>query len=147
MNRRRKELIAQLPDLGLIAVLGVGYDGVDVASARAQGAQVTHTPGVLNDEVADLALAITVATARRLPRPIACSREAAGPPGHIRWPQGERRPPRHSGSWPYRYRGRAPCRGVRHGDSANHNRRPRPDVPYAYVGSLLVQLARSWTSS
>src|SRR5438552_10526685 len=47
-----KELIAQLPDLGLIAVLGVGYDGVDVAAARARGVQVTHTPNVLTDEVA-----------------------------------------------------------------------------------------------
>lgn len=59
-------LIAQLPDLELIAVFGVGYDGVDVAAARARGVQVTHTPDVLTDDVADLALALMLMTARQL---------------------------------------------------------------------------------
>ena len=40
-----RELIAQLPALEIISVMGVGYDGVDVAAAKARGVPVTHTPG------------------------------------------------------------------------------------------------------
>jgi hydroxypyruvate reductase len=47
--------------------MGVGYDGVDVAAAKARGVMVTHTPDVLNDEVADLALGLMLCAARQLP--------------------------------------------------------------------------------
>lgn len=60
-------LIQQLPALEIIAVMGVGYDGVDVAAAKAQGVVVTHTPDVLNDDVADLALGLMLSAARQLP--------------------------------------------------------------------------------
>ena len=60
-------LIAQLPALQIISVMGVGYDGVDVAAARARGVMVTHTPGVLNDDVADLAMGLLLSAARQLP--------------------------------------------------------------------------------
>ena len=62
------ELIAQLPALEIVSVMGVGYDGIDVAAAKAHGAVVTHTPGVLNDDVADLAIALMLAWARQVPR-------------------------------------------------------------------------------
>jgi lactate dehydrogenase-like 2-hydroxyacid dehydrogenase len=61
-------LIASLPALKIISVMGVGYDGIDVAAAKARGVMVTHTPGVLNDDVADLALALMLALARQIPR-------------------------------------------------------------------------------
>jgi len=61
-------LIAQLPALEIISVMGVGYDGIDVAAARARRVAVTHTPGVLNDDVADLAIALMLGWARQLPR-------------------------------------------------------------------------------
>jgi hydroxypyruvate reductase len=61
------ELIAQLPRLEIISVMGVGYDGIDVAAAKARGVVVTHTPGVLNDDVADLAILLMLAAARQLP--------------------------------------------------------------------------------
>jgi len=61
------ELIARLPGLEIISVMGVGYDGVDVAAAKARGVMVTHTPNVLNDDVADLALALMLAAARQIP--------------------------------------------------------------------------------
>jgi len=61
-----RELIAQLPKLEIVSVFGVGYDGVDVAAARERGVAVTHTPNVLNDEVADLAMALVLAVSRRL---------------------------------------------------------------------------------
>jgi hydroxypyruvate reductase len=60
-------LIEQLPALEIISVMGVGYDGVDVAAAIARGVPVTHTPGVLNDDVADLAIALMLCASRQLP--------------------------------------------------------------------------------
>ena len=60
-------LIAQLPKLELISIMGVGYDGVDVAAAKARGVMVTHTPDVLNDDVADLAIGLMLSAARQLP--------------------------------------------------------------------------------
>ena len=57
-------LMDQLPALRIISVMGVGYDGIDVAAAKARGVVVTHTPGVLNDDVADLALALMLTVAR-----------------------------------------------------------------------------------
>jgi lactate dehydrogenase-like 2-hydroxyacid dehydrogenase len=60
-------LIAQLPALEIISVFGVGYDGVDVAAAKARNVMVTHTPNVLNDDVADLAIGLMLSAARQLP--------------------------------------------------------------------------------
>lgn len=74
-----RELIAELPALELISVFGVGYDGVDVAAALERGVAVTHTPDVLTDEVADLALALMLAVARRLPQADRYVREGAWP--------------------------------------------------------------------
>lgn len=67
-SRIPAELMQQLPALEIIAVMGVGYDGVDVAAAQARGVAVTHTPGVLNDDVADLAMALMLSWARRVPQ-------------------------------------------------------------------------------
>jgi hydroxypyruvate reductase len=66
-SRVNAELIAQLPALEIISVMGVGYDGIDVAAAKARGVMVTHTPNVLNDDVADLAIGLMLSTARQLP--------------------------------------------------------------------------------
>ena len=62
------ELIAQLPALEVISVMGVGYDGIDVSAAKARGVVVTHTPDVLNDDVADLAIALMLGWARQIAR-------------------------------------------------------------------------------
>jgi lactate dehydrogenase-like 2-hydroxyacid dehydrogenase len=67
-SRVGADLIAQLPALEVISVMGVGYDGIDVAAAKAQGVVVTHTPDVLNDDVADLAIALMLAWARQIGR-------------------------------------------------------------------------------
>ena len=61
-------LIGQLPALEMISVFGVGYDGVDLAAARAKGIPVTNTPDVLTDDVADLGLALLLSIARRIPQ-------------------------------------------------------------------------------
>jgi len=61
------ELVARLPALEIVSVMGVGYDGIDVPACKAQGAVVTHTPDVLNDDVADLAIGLMLCAARQLP--------------------------------------------------------------------------------
>ena len=61
-----RELIASLPALEVIAVFGVGYDGVDVQAAAEHQVRVSHTPGVLTDDVADLALGLMLATSRQI---------------------------------------------------------------------------------
>lgn len=60
--------MAKLPNLKVIAHFGVGYDTVDVKAARERGIAVTNTPDVLTEEVADLALALILATIRRVPQ-------------------------------------------------------------------------------
>jgi glyoxylate reductase len=54
------------PNLRLVANYGVGYDDIDVAACAAHGGAVTNTPGVLNAATADLALALILATRRRV---------------------------------------------------------------------------------
>jgi hydroxypyruvate reductase len=61
-------LLAQLPAARVVSVFGVGYDGVDVPAAKAQGIPVTHTPDVLTDDVADLALGLVLSVARGIPQ-------------------------------------------------------------------------------
>lgn len=61
-------LMDSLPDLQLIALGTVGYDGVDLDHARRMGISVTNTPDVLTDDVADLAVALILAVHRKLPR-------------------------------------------------------------------------------
>jgi lactate dehydrogenase-like 2-hydroxyacid dehydrogenase len=61
-------LIRRLPNLQIVASFGVGYDHIDAAFAGERGVIVTHTPGVLDDEVADIAMALTIATVRELPQ-------------------------------------------------------------------------------
>jgi lactate dehydrogenase-like 2-hydroxyacid dehydrogenase len=60
------ELIDSLPQLRVISNYAVGVDNVDVEAATARGIPVGHTPGVLTDSTADLAVALMLAIARRL---------------------------------------------------------------------------------
>jgi lactate dehydrogenase-like 2-hydroxyacid dehydrogenase len=59
-------LIDKLTKLEIIGSGSVGYDGIAVDYARSKGIPVTNTPEVLNDDVADLAIALMITTARRL---------------------------------------------------------------------------------
>lgn len=55
------DFIDALPNLGLIACVSVGYDGVDVPRARARGVEVTHASYLNADDVADHAMGLTIA--------------------------------------------------------------------------------------
>lgn len=65
-----KEMIEAAPNLKMISNLAVGYNNVDVAYVREKRMILTNTPHVLNDATADLAFALLMATARRLPQNI-----------------------------------------------------------------------------
>jgi len=53
--------------LKVVANMAVGYNNVDVDACSKRGIPVTNTPGVLTDTTADLAFALLLAAARRLP--------------------------------------------------------------------------------
>jgi lactate dehydrogenase-like 2-hydroxyacid dehydrogenase len=134
-------LMSRLPRLELIAHLGVGYDKIDVAAAAARGIVVTNTPDVLNDEVADLAMGLMLATVRRLPQADA----------HLRAGHWAREPFPLTASLKNRVLGilglgrigmAIATRATPFGLSiAYHNRRPRSDTPFTYYPSVL-DLAR-----
>ncbi|MEM9734857.1 MAG: 2-hydroxyacid dehydrogenase [Pseudomonadota bacterium] len=60
------ELIDKLPALKLISSFGVGYDGVAADYAASNGIIATHTPDVLNDDVANTTIALILMTMRRM---------------------------------------------------------------------------------
>ena len=60
-------LMRQLPALEIVVCFGVGVDAIDLDYARSHGIAVTNTPDVLTDDVADMGLALLLATARRIP--------------------------------------------------------------------------------
>lgn len=61
-----RALIEALPRLEVISLFGVGTDSVDLAAARERHIPVTNTPGILTDEVADLAIGLMLASARQI---------------------------------------------------------------------------------
>jgi len=66
MDSVTAERIAGLPEsVGLIANIGVGTDNIDLPAAAARGLQVSNTP-VVTEDTADLAMALLLATCRRL---------------------------------------------------------------------------------
>lgn len=58
---------AGTPRLKMVATMAVGFNNIDVEAATRLGIAISNTPGVLSDTTADLAFALLMATARRLP--------------------------------------------------------------------------------
>ncbi len=75
------DLLAHLPQAKVVSVFGVGYDGVDVPAAIRHGIPVTHTPDVLTDDVADLAMGLVLSVGRTIPQADQFVRKGL-------WPQG-----------------------------------------------------------
>ena len=61
------EVIATAPELAAVCNFAVGYNNIDLAACSQAGVMATNTPGVLDDTTADLAWALLMASARRLP--------------------------------------------------------------------------------
>ena len=79
LDRIDVHVLARAPRLRLIANCAVGYDNVDVAAASSAGVAVTNTPGVLTESTAELAFALMLAAARRLPEGEAVVRSGKWP--------------------------------------------------------------------
>jgi lactate dehydrogenase-like 2-hydroxyacid dehydrogenase len=131
-------LIDALPALKIISVHAVGYDLTDVAHARSRGVVVTHTPDVLNDDVADLALLLVLGTLRRLPAMDAYVRAgrwaSEGPPPLSRRAAGLR-----YGLLGLGRIGRAIAERLAPlaGEIAYHTRRPVADASWRHVPDLV----------
>jgi glyoxylate reductase len=66
-DRITADLIARAgPDFKLIANFGNGVDNIDVDAAHKRGITVTNTPNVLNEDTADMTMALILAVPRRL---------------------------------------------------------------------------------
>ncbi len=136
-------LIEPLPNLEIISSFGVGYDAVDVVAAAARGVIVTNTPDVLNDDVADTALALLLAANRSLVTGDRYVR--AG-----RWLEGELPLATKTAGQTVGIVGlgrigkaiakRAEACGV---TIVYHGRRHQPDQPYRYYQSLTAMAADS----
>jgi lactate dehydrogenase-like 2-hydroxyacid dehydrogenase len=137
------DLVAELPALEIVSIMGVGYDGVDVAAAMARGVIVTHTPGVLDDDVADLAIALALNVARRIPhaeRYLRTGRWAAeGPPPLATKFSRARMGIVGMGRIGRAIAQRASAFGTRIAYTA---RRAKPELPYTFIDDI-VMLARA----
>jgi glyoxylate reductase len=69
-DRVDASLIEAAPRLRAISNFAVGYDNIDLEAATARGIRVGNTPDVLTEATADLAFALLLAAARRLPEAI-----------------------------------------------------------------------------
>lgn len=58
--------IYELGSLEIISCFGVGVDAIDFDRTRSQNIRVTNTPDVLNDAVADIAIALMLSTTRNI---------------------------------------------------------------------------------
>ena len=82
-SRVPADLLAHLSQTKVVSVFGVGYDGVDVPAAIRYGIPVTHTPDVLTDDVADLAMGLVLSVGRAIPQADQFVRQGLWPHGPI----------------------------------------------------------------
>lgn len=133
-------LMAALPNVSIICCYGSGYENVDLAAARRRSIVVTHSPGANAPEVADIAMALLLASTRRVSRAdrfiragLWASRTAPrfGPVAGL----GGRR----LGILGLGAIGMLVARRAEGFDLeiGYHNRRPRADAPWPYFDSLL----------
>ncbi|MET3794419.1 2-hydroxyacid dehydrogenase [Aquamicrobium terrae] len=130
--------IDTFPNLEIIANFGVGYDSVDAAHAGAKGIMVTNTPDVLTEEVADLTVALLLATLREVPKAEAWLRQGKWvSEGNYRFSPLSLRG-RHIGIFGLGRIGLAVAKRLEaFGVSiAYHNRRPAEGVAYSYHPTL-----------
>ena len=123
------DLIERLPGLGVIAVTGAGYDRIDMAAVRARGIQVCNAPTATHACVADMAMGLYLAVARRIVFNDRYVRDG-------KWPQGRpatthRASGRRLGIWGLGGIGREVARRAEafRMPIHYHNRRPVPGCP------------------
>jgi lactate dehydrogenase-like 2-hydroxyacid dehydrogenase len=134
-------LIAALPSLRVISSFGVGLDRIDVAAAAARGIPVGHTPDVLNDCVADLAMTLLLDVARNASAADRFVRRGDWP--RAKFPLGRRVSGQKLGIVGLGRIGRTIARRATgfEMDTRYHSRRPVQGVPWRHEPSL-IELAR-----
>jgi D-3-phosphoglycerate dehydrogenase len=80
-TRFTERVFAASPQLRLISIWGTGTDHVDLAAAQRHGVQIANTPGVSAPSIAEHALALLFAVARRIPEMDASTRRGEWPRG------------------------------------------------------------------
>jgi hydroxypyruvate reductase len=129
----------RLPNLGLICCYGSGYEGVDLAAAGKRGIQVTHSPGANAAAVADHALALLLAAARRIVMADQFVRDGCWS-GHsaARMPTVHGLTGRKIGVFGYGAIGRkiADRAAAFEAQVGYHSRSRKPDVPYQFFSTL-----------
>ena len=136
----RAARIDQLPALKAICSLGVGYDNIDVAHAQARGIQVSNTPDVLNDCVADLTWGLILSTMRDMGRAERFVREGKWENQLASLPLGRRVTGKRLGIVGLGRVGLAVAQRAAGFamDVRYHNRSPRTDVAWVYESDLLA---------
>lgn len=66
-RRINDNLLDHAPNLKVVSNVSVGYNNLDLDAMKKRGVIGTNTPGVLNETVADLAFALMLSSARRIP--------------------------------------------------------------------------------
>ena len=130
------EEMAALPRLELICSLGVGFENIDLAAARARGVRVTHGPGANATSVADHAMALLLGAARHLPQADAWVRQ-----GHWNGFMGPQVSGKRLGIVGLGTIGQEIAKRGAHGFGMTvgyYNRRPRPESGYTYHDSALA---------
>jgi len=77
------DLMRKLPKLEIVGCQGVGVDAIDLGYTRTHNVIVTNTPDVLNDDVADTAMALLLAAIRRIPQGDRYVRDGKWLKGHM----------------------------------------------------------------
>ncbi len=137
------EFVYELGSLRVLACFGVGVDGIDFDRASSAGIAVSNTPDVLNDAVADLAIALLLALTRGIvaaDRFVRAGEWLEGP-----FAFGSGLAGRTLGILGFGRIGAAVARraepmGLRF---AYHNRRPKQDCPFPWFGSARELAQRS----
>jgi lactate dehydrogenase-like 2-hydroxyacid dehydrogenase len=141
-GRVDEALMSRLPKLEIVSTFGVGYDHIDAAWAGQHGIIATHTPDVLNEEVADTAMGLLLCTVRQLPQADRFLRR--GEWLHGEFPHTPTLRDRTVGIVGLGRIGKAIARRL---DASNvpvayHGRHRQPDVAYRYYPDL-VEMARA----
>ncbi|MDT0317366.1 2-hydroxyacid dehydrogenase [Streptomyces millisiae] len=128
-------LMDALPRLGAIVHFGVGYETTNVVRARARGIDVSNTPDVLTDCVADLAVGAVIGVLRRIAEADRYVRAGAWESGAF--PLATRVSGKRIGILGLGRIGRAIARRLAAFDAelGYHSRRRVADVPYRYAES------------
>lgn len=132
-----------LPDLKVISVFGVGTDAIDLEYTADKNIQVEITEGVLTDDVADMALALLLATSRNICQADQFVRDGKWP--HGGFPLSNKVSGKRVGIFGMGQIGQAIARRVLGFDmtvayASNHK---KPELPYAFYPDVKQLAAES----